>query len=73
MKKPQVPENDPDGAKAPGTEWRNLRDAKGRLYGRIDRVRLLLELRSHNGAHETVVFELKQFIEIREPETKVVK
>jgi len=53
--------------------WRNLRDAKGRLYGRIDRVRLLLELRSHNGAHETVVFELKQFIDISESETNKAK
>jgi hypothetical protein len=51
-------------------DWRNLRDEQGRLYGRVDRVRLLLEVRNHG---KTIVFDLTRGIEIRAVETKVAK
>jgi hypothetical protein len=63
--KPKPHEVDPD--------WRNLRDAKGRLYGRVNRVQLLLELRSHNGRHETVVFDLREVLVIRENDDNIDK
>jgi hypothetical protein len=51
-------------------EWRNLRDEQGRLYGRVNRVQMLLELRRNQ---KTVTFDLKQLIEIRESETNKAK
>ncbi len=51
-------------------EWRNLRDERGRLYGRVNRVKMLLEIRRNQN---TVTFDLKQLIEISEVETKEVK
>ena len=63
MKKPQpAPDTDPN--------WRNLRDEQGRLYGRVNRVRLVLEIRNHG---KTIVFDLTQGIEIRAVEIKEVK
>jgi hypothetical protein len=53
-----------------GDDWRNLRDDQGRLYGRVNRVMLLLEIRRNQ---KTVTFDLKQLIEISEVETKEVK
>jgi hypothetical protein len=58
-------------AQQPGDpNWRNLRDEQGRLYGRVNRVQMLLELRRNQ---KTVTFDLKQLIEISEVETKEVK
>lgn len=51
-------------------DWRNLRDAKGRLYGRVNRVQMLLEMRIHR---DTVVFDLQSGLEIRQSETKAIK
>jgi hypothetical protein len=51
-------------------DWRNLRDANGRLYGRVNRVQMLLELRSHSTTH---VFDLKIILEAGQDETKEVK
>lgn len=57
MKKvPQEPvENDPN--------WRNLRDEQGRLYGRVNRVRALLEIRRNQ---KTITFDLIELIQIQE-------
>ena len=60
------PANDPPQ----GQEWRNLRDDKGRLYGRVNRQTMLLEIRSHQ---QTMTFDLKELIETRQSETKDVK
>jgi hypothetical protein len=44
-------------------EWRNLRDEQGRLYGRVNRTRMLLELRRNQ---KTVTFDLRVYIAISE-------
>jgi hypothetical protein len=59
---PTAAETDPN--------WRNLRDDQGRLYGRVNRVRMVLEIRRNQ---TTVTFDLKQLIEISEVEIKEVK
>jgi len=43
-------------------DWRNLRDQSGRLYGRVNRVQMLLEIRQHN---RTMVIDLKTVLEIK--------
>lgn len=43
-------------------EWRNLRDERGRLYGRVNRVKMLLEIRSHQ---QTQTFDLKEILQIK--------
>jgi len=48
-------------------EWRNLRDANGRLYGRVNRVQMLLEIRSHQ---KTMVFDLKELLQVKTLENK---
>ena len=44
-------------------EWRNLRDSSGRLYGRVNRIQMLLEIRRN---HITTVFDLKAILEIQQ-------
>jgi hypothetical protein len=44
-------------------EWRNLRDEEGRLYGRVNRTLMLLELRRNQ---KTVTFDLRVLISIQE-------
>jgi hypothetical protein len=48
-------------------EWRNLRDERGRYYGRVNRVQMLLEIRTNK---HTTVFDLKAILEIRQIEAK---
>jgi hypothetical protein len=43
-------------------EWRNLRDERGRLYGRVNRAQMLLEIRSHQ---QTMTFDLKVILQIK--------
>ena len=43
-------------------EWRNLRDERGRLYGRVNRVQMLLEIRVHK---QTMSFDLKEILQIK--------
>jgi hypothetical protein len=48
-------------------QWRNLRDDKGRLYGRVNPTKLLLEIRSRQ---RMVTFDLKEYLPPRQPEKK---
>ena len=57
-------------APADDAEWRNLRDDKGRLYGRVNRVKMLLEFRTHK---ETVTFDLKEVLQVVIIEKTVLK
>jgi hypothetical protein len=41
-------------------QWRELRDERGKLYGRLDPVDYLLEIRRNQ---ETVTFDLRDYIE----------
>lgn len=47
----------------PDPNWRDLRNAKGRLFGRIDERRLILEIK-RNDRDETAHFDLRQYIKI---------
>lgn len=43
--------------------WRNLRDEEGRLYGRVNRTLMLLELRRNQ---KTITFDLSELIQIQQ-------
>jgi hypothetical protein len=43
--------------------WRNLRDEDGRLYGRVNRVRMILEIRRNQ---KTITFDLSELIVVQE-------
>jgi hypothetical protein len=42
-------------------EWRNLRDERGRYYGRVNRVQMLLEIRTNK---HTTIFDLKAILQL---------
>lgn len=43
------------------SNWRELRDERGRLYARIDERLWLLEIRRN---HESVIFDLRDYLEL---------
>jgi hypothetical protein len=67
MKKLQQP-GSPLGADDPN--WRNLRDEQGVLYGRVNRVQMLLELRRNQ---KTVTFNLDELLNTGQTDQKTVK
>ena len=44
------------------SSWRELRDDRGRLYARLDHLNLLLEVRRN---HESVIFDLREYLDLR--------
>ena len=52
---------EPDPSEA---EWRNLRDSRGRLYGRVNATKMLLEIRRNQ---TTITFDLTEILQIKPP------